>query len=38
MQVESEILFTNKCPIVVKEGENFQNGLIRGQYIVIKVT
>ena len=38
MQVDSEILFTNNGPVIVKEREQFQSGLIRGQYIVIKVT
>ena len=37
MQVDSEILFTNKFPIMAKETDNFQNGVLRGHYIVIKV-
>ena len=36
MQVDSERLFTNKCIIMGKESDNFQNGLFRGQYLVIK--
>ena len=37
MQVDSERLFTNKGPVMVNESDNIQNGLLRGQYIVIKV-
>ena len=38
MQVDGEILFTNKGPVMVKESNSFKNGLLRGQYIAIKVT
>ena len=38
MQVDGEILFTNKGPVMVKESNNFQNCLLRGQYFAIKVT
>ena len=38
MQVDSEIIFTNKGTVMVKESYNFQNGLLRRQYIVIKVS
>ena len=38
MQVDGERLFTNKGPIMVKESNNFQNCLLRGQYIAINVT
>ena len=37
MQVDSDILFTNNGPVMVKESDIFQNGLLRGQYLVIKV-
>ena len=37
MPVDSEILLTKKGPVMVKESYNFQNGLLRGQYLVIKV-
>ena len=38
MQVDGERLFANKGPVMVKEGDNFHNGLFRGQYLAIKVT
>ena len=38
MQVDSEILFPNKCPIMVNASDHFQNSLLRGQYLVINVT
>ena len=38
MQVDGEILFTNKGPVMVKESYHFQNRLFRGQYLAIKVT
>ena len=38
MQVDGEILFTNKGPVMVKESKNFKNCLLRGQYLAIKVT
>ena len=38
MQVDGEILFANKGPVMVKESYNFQNCLFRGQYLAIKVT
>ena len=38
MQVDSERLFTNKGPVMVTASDIFQNGLIRGQYTMIKVT
>ena len=38
MQVDGEILFTNKGPGMVKECKKIQNGLFRGQYLAIKVT
>ena len=39
MQVDSERLFIKKGPVMVKESDFFsQNGLIQGQYPVIKVT
>ena len=37
MQIDSEILFTNKCPTMVKERGHFENSLLRGHYIVVKV-
>ena len=37
MQVDSERLFTSKGPVMVQESYSFQNDLLRGQYIVIKV-
>ena len=33
MQVDGEILFANKGPVMVKESEHFQNCLFRGQYL-----
>ena len=38
MQVDGEILFANKGPVMVKESNNFQNCLFREQYLAIKVT
>ena len=38
MQVDGERLLTNKGPIMVKESNNFQNCLLRGQYLAINVT
>ena len=38
MQVDGEILFTNKGPAMVKESNNFKSSLLRGQYLAIKVT
>ena len=38
MQVDGEIVFTNKGPGMVKECKNNQNCLFRGQYLAIKVT
>ena len=37
MQVDGEILFTNKGPVMVKDSNNYQNCLLRGQYLAIKV-
>ena len=37
MQVDGEILFTNKGPVMVKESKFFKNCLLRGQYLAIKV-
>ena len=38
MQVDSEIIFTDKGPVMVNESKKNQNGLFRGQYLAIKVT
>ena len=38
MQVDGEVLFTNKGTGMVKECKKNQNCLIRGQYLAIKVT
>ena len=38
MQANGERLFTNKGPAMVKESENFQNCLLRGHHLSIKVT
>ena len=38
MQVDGERIFTNKGPVIVKESNNFQNCLLRGQYLATKVT
>ena len=38
MQVDGERLFDNKGPVMVKESDNCQNSLFRGQYLAIKVT
>ena len=38
MQVDGDILFTNKGPVMVKESNNFKNCPLRGQYLAIKVT
>ena len=38
MQVDGERLFTTKGPVMVKESNNYKNGLLRGQYLAIKVT
>ena len=38
MQVDGERVLTNKGPVVVKESNNYQKGLLRGQYLAIKVT
>ena len=37
MQVDGERLFANKGPVMVKESDNFQNCLFRGQYLALKV-
>ena len=38
MQVDLERLFNNEGPVMVKESNNFQKCLLRGQYLAIKVT
>ena len=38
MQVDAERLFANIGPVMVKESDNFQKCLFRGQYLAIKVT
>ena len=38
MQVDGDIVFTNKGPGMVKECKQIQNYLFRGQYLAIKVT
>ena len=38
MQVDGDILFTNKGPVMIKESNNLKNSLLRGQYLAIKVT
>ena len=38
MQVDGEILFITKGPVMVKESNNLKNGLFRGQYLAINVT
>ena len=37
MQVDLERLFNNEGPVMVKESNNFQNCLLRGQYLAMKV-
>ena len=37
MQVDGERLFANKGPVMVKGIDNFQNCLLRGPYLAIKV-
>ena len=38
MQVDGEILFTTKGPVMVKESNNLKNRLLQGQNLEIKVT
>ena len=38
MQVDGEIVFTNKGPGMVKECKQIQKCLFRGKYLAIKVT
>ena len=38
MQVDGDRLFTNKGPVMVKKVTIIINGLLQGQYLVIKVT